>query len=115
MSNVTTGDLAKIIAFDAPQEEIDVGKVVAVGAAYVEETWREPHWWCTSLSGPLMFEWYDEERPTGNWDKDTTILIPDRILKRIPPDELGDAEAASRPIFEFDKEAMPEQITVGRA
>lgn len=103
MSNVTTGDLAKIIAADDPRELVDMGKIVAVGPVYSEHDWAELHWRCTSLSGPLVFEWYDDGQPTGEWGADLTIFIPDRFLKRIPPEPQADTESTARPVFEFSE------------
>lgn len=106
MSNVSTGDLAKIIAADDPRELVDIGKIVAVGPIYSERDWGELHWRCTSLSGPLVFEWHEDGKPTGQWDADLTMFIPDRYLKRIPPDTQEDSDSTARPVFEFREVAL---------
>lgn len=103
MSNVSKGDLARIIGFDHPNEERDVGKVVAVGDPDCLFDGGALHWYCTSLSGPLMFEWCENGRPCGEWGEHESIYIEDRHLKRIPPGALGmeDELSTSRSSFEF--------------
>jgi hypothetical protein len=106
MSNVTTGDLARIVAVDTREEQCDIGKVVAVGEAYAGEAgdWGELHWNCTSLNGPLVFQWWEDGKPTDQWDSGTTLCIADRCLRRIPPGSLGMEDEAAAP-----RDATPSQ------
>lgn len=84
MSNVTTGDIARIVGA-APGEEQDLGKIVAVGPR--EHDYEGAlYWQCTSLSGPLTFHWFDGADILEQ-DQGLGASIPDEYLKRIRPSD----------------------------